>query len=347
MVLSPTLFSQLKLYVQEVRNQVAESSSSEDNDEATVFLSWSGAKLESGQISTAINAAWRKGGMEGHVSSTLFWKSAVSTIHANHKEMRGELADLMAHKETTARKFYRLHEKQEACLQAATRLTSVMRSSTTGRKMPEYDSKETFVDGTPASPVCNKNTVSESSKERISWKEEDVLAIKELFANEIIEKSITMAIVKGRIQGHPNLQQLDPKKVLDRVRSEWRVHGKSNREHKEIADGEQPAQVLEEEEILAQKLNRFFSSDNGSEDMVPPSNSSFVSVKLFAQEEREFLLKVCGSMVRAGVISKPVVKEMLGKEEEGKELLKKFTLDQIINRLKYERRLNNRKRKAT
>ena len=54
-----------------------------------------------------------------------------------------------------------------------------------------------------------------------------------------------------------------------------------------------------------------------------------------------------GSMVRAGVISKSVVKEMLGKEEEGKEMLKKFTLDQIINRLKYERRLNNRERKAT
>ena len=329
-VLSPTLFSQLKVYVQEVRSQVEESSGNEDNVEATVFLSWSGAKLESGQISTAINAAWRKGGMQGHVSSTLFRKSAVTTIHAHHKEMRGELADLMAHKETTARKFYPLHEKQEACLQAATHLTSVMRSSTTGRKMPEGDSRETSDDGTPASPVCNKNTVSESSKERISWKEHDVLAIKELFANEISEQSITMAIVKGRIQGHPTLQQLDPKKVLDRVRSEWRDHGKSKRESQEIADSEQPPNLPAEEETMSQKLNHFFSSDNGSEDILPPSNSSFVSAKLFAQEERKFLLKVCGSMVRAGVISKPVVKEMLGKEE-GKELLKKFTLDQIIN----------------
>lgn len=345
-VLSPTLFSQLKVYVQEVRSQVQESSGNEDNVEATVFLSWSGAKLESGQISTAINAAWRKGGMEGHVSSTLFRKSAVTTIHAQHKEMRGELADLMAHKETTARKFYRLHEKQEACLQAATHLSSVMRSSTTGRKMPERDSKETSDDGTPASPVCDKNTVSESSKERISWKEHDVLAIKELFANEISEQSITMAIVKGRIQGHPTLQQLDPKKVLDRVRSEWRDHGKSKRESQEIADSEQPPNLPAEEETMSQKLNRFFSSDNGSEDILPPSNSSFVSAKLFAQEERKFLLKVCGSMVRVGVISKPVVKEMLGKEEEGKELLKKFTLDQIINRLKYERRLNNRRPKS-
>ena len=54
-VLSPT---NLKVYVQEVRSQVEESSGNKDNAEATVFLSWSGAKLEPAQISTAIKAAW-------------------------------------------------------------------------------------------------------------------------------------------------------------------------------------------------------------------------------------------------------------------------------------------------
>ena len=96
--------------------------------------------------------------------------------------------------------------------------------------MPSCDSKETCDGCTLASPVFKKNTVIESSKERSSWKEQEVLAINELFANEISEQSITMAIVIGRIQGHPTLQQLDPKKVLDRVRSEWRDHGKSKRE---------------------------------------------------------------------------------------------------------------------
>lgn len=66
-----------------------ESSSRDNNsDKAVGFLLWSGLQLESGQISTAINAALHKGGMEGHISSTLFWKSAVTTVHANHKEMR-------------------------------------------------------------------------------------------------------------------------------------------------------------------------------------------------------------------------------------------------------------------
>ena len=57
-VLSLSLFSYLRLYVSEMRSQVEDSTSEEYG------MSWNGFKLESGQISTAINAAWRKGGRE-------------------------------------------------------------------------------------------------------------------------------------------------------------------------------------------------------------------------------------------------------------------------------------------
>ena len=68
-VLSLSLFSYLRLYVSEMRSQVENSTSEEyGSNKSRVFLSWNGCKLESGQISTAINAAWRKGGMEGHVT---------------------------------------------------------------------------------------------------------------------------------------------------------------------------------------------------------------------------------------------------------------------------------------
>ena len=81
-------------------------SDGEDNTDKgkEVFLSWTGSKLESGHISTIINAAWKKGGMEGHVLSTIFRKSAVTSVHQNHKEMKSQLADLMEHKESTARR---------------------------------------------------------------------------------------------------------------------------------------------------------------------------------------------------------------------------------------------------
>lgn len=82
-------------------------------------------KLESGQISTIINAAWKKGGMEGHVLSTIFRKSAVTSVHQNHKKMKRRLADLMEHKDSTATRFYHLHEKQGTCLVAGSNLSKI------------------------------------------------------------------------------------------------------------------------------------------------------------------------------------------------------------------------------
>jgi len=77
--------------------------------------------------------------------------------------------------------------------------------------------------------------------------------------------------------------------------------------------------------------------------MVPPSNSSYLTRNIFTDDHRNYLLKVCGSMVKSGVISQTVVKDLLSKDEEGKELLREFTIKQLINRLKYERRLNRQK----
>ena len=45
-------------------------------------------------------------------------------------------------------------------------------------------------------------------------------------------------------------------------------------------------------------------------------------------------------MVTSGIISQTVVKDLLSKGEEGKDL-REFTIKQLINRLKYERRLNH------
>lgn len=67
--------------------------------------------------------------MQGHITSTLFRKSTVTNVHMRHKEMKSDLADLIAHKETIAQRFYRLKEKEKACLQAASSLPHIMRSS--------------------------------------------------------------------------------------------------------------------------------------------------------------------------------------------------------------------------
>lgn len=336
-VISPTLFSYLKVYVTEVRRRTTDSESSSDKT-MPVFLSWAGAKLESGQISTAINAAWKKGGMEGHISATIYRKSTVTKVHGDHKELKGDLADLMGHKTVTAERFYRLREKEEACIEAASNLTSIMRAS---KEAPTSDQD------TPGKAE-NKNPLPEGlQNERFSWNEEDVAAIRELFVEEIKKESVTMAIVRDKIRDHPTLQHLDAKKVCDRVRSEWRFR---DTESEEVEDTSGNPALPEETEGLDDKMKRFFNarpsdtSTCSSSDVVPPSNPSYASRNIFSDEERKFLLRVCGGMIRGGIISKPAIKQVLEETAEGKEVLRKFNIKQLENRLKYERRLNNRQK---
>ena len=338
-VLSPTLFTYLKVYVSEVRRQVSKSN---DDKSLPVFLSWSGAKLESGQISTAINAAWKKAGLEGHVSSTIFRKSTVTKVHKDHEAMKDDLADLMGHKRTTAERFYRIRQKEEACVEAANNLASIMRIP---KKVPVPEHEKSAI-------TNDKDSLPESSrKERLSWKEEEVSALKELFADDIRKKSITLVAVRDKISEHPTLQHLDPKRVCDKVRSEWRF--KDHKDHEEEDTSDNPScKPPEQTENLSDKMSRFFESSaadkstDSSSDVVLPSNPSYLSRNIFSDDDRKFLLRVCGVMVRGGVISKPQIKKLLENENEGKELLRKYTIEQLVNRLKYERRLNNRQSRS-
>ena len=166
-VLSSTLFGYLKTYVTEVRSVVSET---KDDDDA-VILSWSGARLASGQISTAINTSWKKAGLQGHISSTLLGKSAVTAAHTKHKDMTGQLADLMApHKESTAQRYYKLHEKQQSCIQAAAQLPSIMRATSSANKVSE--------EGTTMTKVGETNTAgTEGAKEKqIMWNQQQIKA---------------------------------------------------------------------------------------------------------------------------------------------------------------------------
>jgi len=99
------------------------------------------------------------------------------------------------------------------------------------------------------------------------------------------------------------------------------------------------AELPGEEETLSDKMSRFSSS---SADFVQPSFSSYLSQNIFSQHDKETLFQLFVGMIRTRIISKQVVKDTLEKEEAGKEILCKFTVEQIINCTKYERRLNRR-----
>ena len=46
-------------------------------------------------------------------------------------------------------------------------------------------------------------------------------------------------------------------------------------------------------------MSPFFSNEENSVSMVPPSNSSYMSRNIFSDDHRKYLLKVCGGMVKS------------------------------------------------
>ena len=124
-ILSSKLHSWINIFIREVRSKVPGMT---DTPNESVFLSWNGEMMESSQTNKAINSIWKKAGLEGSPSSTLFRKSAVSNVHSNSdsNETRGNLADLMAHNVETAHKCYGLQEKSQSSVQASRQLRQVM-----------------------------------------------------------------------------------------------------------------------------------------------------------------------------------------------------------------------------
>ena len=98
-----------------------------------------------------------------------------------------------------------------------------------------------------------------------------------------------------------------------------------------IDDGQPSAELPDESD--------YFSNEESSVSMVPSSNESYLTRNIFTDDHRKYLLEVCSSMVKSGIISQSVVKDLLSNDEEGKKLLPEFTIKPLINRLKYERRL--------
>lgn len=97
------------------------------------------------------------------------------------KDLRGDLADLMGHKTSTA-------EKEEACIEAVNNLTSIMRENQEPVSQPK----------TPATATKSLSQTSFKS-DRLSWREEDVNAMKDLFSEEIKENCITIEVVRNKI----------------------------------------------------------------------------------------------------------------------------------------------------
>ena len=187
-VLTSNLYNYIKVFMQEIRSQLPTVNA----DKQSVFLSWCGKPMKSSQMTKALGSIFKKAGVSGPVHHTLYRKSAVSRCHDKHKKISGNLADLMAHREDTAQKYYRVFEKSKSSVKASIKLYGIMRNADDSSEAEEQEQ-------TDLEDVTKDDTKIQDKvllPERVPWKEESINAIQAVFAEEIAAQDITMSCVR-------------------------------------------------------------------------------------------------------------------------------------------------------
>lgn len=282
-VLTSALHNWMKIFVQEVRSKVPGVGT---EGHLPVFPSFNGTKLQSSKINKAIKSVWKKAGITGPIHSTLLRKGAVTAIHKNKKEAASDLADLMAHKEATAVKYYRLTEKAQASVKASQVLHSVMRkrssapSSETSKELSEQ-TEEGLQKGDieeQADEELQNSANNSPSKLHTPWSSKAIQEIHNLFEGEIQQKKVSMDCVKERIKCSKILQGEDSRRVYDRIRAEWR-HPASRINV--------TAELPTEKEELSDRVNRLFREDTSAScDIIPPTTLGNAAKALFGNSEQ-------------------------------------------------------------
>jgi len=146
--------------------------------------------MESSQMTKALRSVFKKTGANGPVHHTGFiGKSAVSRCNNKHKEISGNLADLMAHCENTAQKYYRVLEKSISSVKASQKLHGITRN-TEGCSEGEQQEQTDLQEVTENDTALQDEAVLPN---REPWKEESINAIHTLFAEEIAAQNITIS----------------------------------------------------------------------------------------------------------------------------------------------------------
>ena len=272
----------MAIFVREARSKVAGTTA---NPNSNVFLTWNGEPMVSSQINKAIKSVWKKAQVDGNPSSSLLRKSAVSRVHtaSDSNEARGNLADLKAHILQTANKYYRLQEKSKSSVQASKQLRSIMREQS---DHPDQTAKPNSTSVSP-SPSASEAVVPKTS--RGSWNEDKEALIKTVFKDEIEHKAITLATVKTKISNHPQLREEDPKRVLDKVRAQWRFSKSPPPE---------PQCLPSEVETLKQRVERAFQAESETaSEIIPPTSVSSSVRNVFTATELDRMQKLFRNMI--------------------------------------------------
>jgi site-specific recombinase XerD len=336
-VLSQSLHGWLVLFTDKMRIPLI-SCHSQGNCDA-MFVTWNGESMSSGQITKCVQSSWKKAGLKDGISLNIVRKSAVSTVHQKRPEMSSQLADLMCHRLSTAQKSYRIVEREKTSVMASKGLREAMASSSTAVSNEPVVAKAVH----PAS--TRDSQAMYSSATRLLWDAQKVSALNTHFQPEIAAKTVTVQSVREKLNGIEELAGLSYRQVYDKLRS--------------VIDNKPPdhtcMRLPTEIDSAADRVQRMLlahkstvsvntqanddeseaADDSADESCIPPSSKA---KDIFCKEDVVAVTKLCASIIARGPVSDTRISSVLSQSAVGAKLLKEYTLFQLRNRIKYERR---------
>ena len=210
-VFDRSLHKYTEIFIRKFRNSLEDVNTAGD---APVFITWNQGKMTSSQVGAQIGSCWSKVFRKDLSSggATAFRKVAVSAVHECNEDLRGDLADLMAHKQSTADRYYLLKNKGKSAVKTSKELAKIMRTTSA----PNVTEKDDADDN----GVLSSRQLSGTSFGRHTWTNAETDALQNAFSTHIKRKSITMQEVRGIVDCTPMLQSISPTKVCDKIRSE-------------------------------------------------------------------------------------------------------------------------------
>ena len=245
----------------------------------------------------------------------------------------------MAHKKSTADRYYYLDNKLASSSRAADTLPTIMctinkdddenecvDNPENGKHMDtSVRHIEKAADNLPLTPRQHKFT------------EEEISKIENVFAEEIQAKSISMDTVVDKIKGDNLLNSLTPRRVYDKVRTTFKSS-------KASCSGK--LELPEEAESMEDRVARLTNSVDPTlnDEVVPLSTSSrangvFNDPKLFKLLKDGFK-----DVIKARSVRDELVQYAIKNHPAAKKLVDQLPNDTIKNRIKYEIRVARMKK---
>lgn len=341
LILSSSLHQWMEIFISKFRNSIANGN---NDDAAKVFLTWSNQPMQSSQIGCQIGSCWGKvfGKEAGAGGATAFRKAAVSAVHQSDEGQRENLAGLMVHNRSTADRYYLMQAKAKSAVQTSKYLTKIMHVE---QSCPKEDVSGTIPStskevGSGKIPSTSKEVDCISPRRR-KWLLEEEAAIKDLFATNISNKSITMEDVREIANGHPLLCEISPSKVRDKIRSFF----KNVESVLPSLPNESPQQRLNRIGIQTSVTTNQKKSDDGSEyspSVVSPSTcvSKKSFQKLFKDDEYDVFKDTFKDLIETNKsITRDYVKQKIEADPKLCHLLNNYTLLQLADKVRTERRI--------